>query len=139
LVFDENVGKIRASSAAFSNLPGKHMSVIIGDEAERQERGPEDIVKGAGRRGFSVKAFRAGLARELQQLLVRAPTRDEPAHAEVRGKKTKRVMRAFASRSCWVLRSFDAAALNELLKQSGLDKATGNRIRDAFRSQAEWA
>ena len=77
------------------------MSVVLGDEVLARGRTPGSIL--AGHHGFGLVSFLAGLARSLEQGVMRKPLPDEPAHAEVFGKKTKRVQRAFAKNCNWVV------------------------------------
>jgi len=103
IIFDENLGRHRPTSAAFSNHPdGSFMSVVLGNQVMDSGRCAEDII--AGHRGFSLGQIMAKLARDYDQGVVRKPTSQEPAHAEVVGKKTKRVRKAFAKYCEWVIR-----------------------------------
>jgi hypothetical protein len=63
----------------------------------------------AGHEGFALVGFPAGLARALNQIIVRDPTPDQPAHALVVGKKTKGVKRALRDGSHWVVQPPDWA------------------------------
>ena len=86
-VFDQNLGRLRPSTAAFENHPdGSGMSVFLGAEVVARGRGPDDVL--AGHTGYALAAITAGLARAMRQAIVRRPLVDEPAHAEVRGHKT---------------------------------------------------
>lgn len=77
------------------------MSVVLGDEVLAAGRNASSVLDGHD--GFALASFSAGLARSKQQGVMRVPLREEPAHAEVFGKKTKGVQRAFARGSSWVL------------------------------------
>lgn len=48
-------------------------------------------------------SFTAGLARGNRQGIMRKPLPEEPAHAEVFGKKTRGVKRAFAKHCDWII------------------------------------
>lgn len=99
---DENRGGWRPSSAAFDDHPnGTPMSVVLGQEVLDANRSVESVVQ--GHEGFGLVSFTAGLAREKGQGIVRKPVPEEPAHAEVFGKKTRGVMRAFARGSTWII------------------------------------
>ena len=101
-VFDENLGCVRPSSAAFEDHPdGTPMSVVLGDEVLQTGRPAETVLMGHA--DFALASFSAGLARQLEQGIARKPLPEEPAHAEVFGKKTKRVRRSFAKHCEWVI------------------------------------
>lgn len=106
-VSDENLQCKRLSSAAFSdNSKDKSpMSVALGHEVLAAGRTAESVLQ--KHEGFGLVSFCAGLARELNQGIRRKPLDDEPAHAEVFGKKTKGVQRAFAKNCQWVIRMPD--------------------------------
>ncbi len=99
---DENRGGMRPSSAAFEDHPnGTPMSVVLGKEVLAANRGPESVLTGLD--GYGLVEFTAGLARESGQSVIRAPTQQEPAHAEVVGKKTGSVRRKLARSSTWII------------------------------------
>jgi hypothetical protein len=103
IVFDENIGKWRPSSAAFEDHPdGSPMSVVLGQEVLDQGRTVDSFLE--GHQGFGLACFSAGLARENRQGVMRKPLLDEPAHAEVFGKKTGAVKKAFAKNCYWIIR-----------------------------------
>jgi hypothetical protein len=97
-IFDDNLGAYRPSSQAFQDatLYGTAMSVNIAGETtkERTLKGFED---------HYIVAFTAGFARSLKQGVMRRPLPDEPAHADVFGKKTKSVRKQFANQCSWVV------------------------------------
>ena len=97
-VMDENLGRIRPSSAAFDD---DEMSVVLAAELHASGRVAEDVLSGYSE--FAIASITAGLARSKQQLVVRDPIVDEPAHALVCGKKTSAVKKAFSRESLWVL------------------------------------
>ena len=102
-VLDENLGRMRPSSAAFEDHPnGTPMSVVLGEEVLNANRSPESVLSG-GHEDYGLVSFTAGLARQKNQGIVRKPLREEPAHAEVFGKKTKSVKNAFAKNCQWVI------------------------------------
>ena len=103
VIFDENQGCWRPSSAAFDDHPnGTPMSVILGQEVMNARRTPESVLEGHERLGLT--SFTAGLARTNNQGVMRKPLLTEPAHAEVFGRKTKGVKRALAKGSMWIFR-----------------------------------
>lgn len=77
------------------------MSVILGDQVLAEGRTPESILQGFI--GFSLVSINAGLAWVRGQIVIREPVLEEPAHAEVIGKKTGSVKSAFAKQSTWVV------------------------------------
>jgi hypothetical protein len=102
VVFDENSRRFRPSSAAFEDHPnGTPMSVLLGEEVLNSGRSPESVL--TAYEDFSLVSFSAQLAREIGQGIIRKPIPDEPAHAEVFGKKTASVKKAFSRRCEWVL------------------------------------
>ena len=101
-VFDENLGRPRPSKAAFEDHPdGSPMSVALGQEVLESGRTAESLLEEYDR--FGLASFIAGFAREKGQGVVRSPLPEEPAHAEVFGKKTEGVRRAFAKKCIWVV------------------------------------
>ena len=100
IVKDES-GKWRPSSLAFQNTTGTdRLSVYLAD-----------IVKATGRNAHSlinegkpyVASLSAGTVRSapLGQIIIKSPTPDEVAHADVCGKKNKTVREAMAKASAW--------------------------------------
>jgi hypothetical protein len=101
-VFDENLGRWRPSSAAFEDHPDRSpMSVLLGQDVLNQGRTAGSVLE--GHQGFGLAAIAAGLARRNRQGVMRKPRPDEPAHAEVFGKKTGAVKKAFVRNCYWVL------------------------------------
>jgi hypothetical protein len=101
-VSDEKLGCVRPSSAAFEDHPnGTPMSVVLGQEVLDAGRVAESVL--AGHDGFGLASFPAGLAREQGQGIIRKPLSEEPAHAEVFGKKSKAVKRALAKGCEWII------------------------------------
>lgn len=102
LIFDENLGRIRPSSAAFDDHPnGTPMSVVLGEEVLTAGRQPESVL--IGHDDYCLASFTAGLARSLKQGVRRSPLSEEPAHAEVFGGKTKKVRKTLAVGSTWII------------------------------------
>jgi hypothetical protein len=98
LVPDENRDCTRLSSAAFSADP---MSVVIDDTLRASGREPVDILDRYP--SDYLVALTVGLVREHEQQVIRSPIPDEPAHADVVGKKTKGRRRAFATAATWIV------------------------------------
>ena len=108
VVEDKNRGGMRISKAAFEDHPGgSPMSVIIGEEVLAAGRQAHSVV--AGYDNFCIASVTAGLARSLNQGIMRNPLDDEPAHAEVFGKKTDSVRKKFAREASWVIGPDDDA------------------------------
>ena len=99
--FDENLGQVRPSSAAFDDPDGSPMSVILAEVLSQSGRALETTL--AGHEGFALASITAGLARECGQGIAREPLPDEPAHAVVFGKKTKGVRKRLARAALWVV------------------------------------
>ena len=77
------------------------MSVALGQEVLDAGRTVESVL--SGHEGFGLVSFTAGLAREKRQGIMRKPVPEEPAHAEVFGRKTRGVRRALAKGSDWIV------------------------------------
>ena len=102
IVRDENLGRLRPSSAAFENHPnGSPMSVLLADIVQQTGRGPHDVLR--GHPGFLLAAVTAGLARRCRQSVARDPLLEEPAHALVVGAKTDSARKRLARESVWVV------------------------------------
>jgi len=103
LVPDGNLGGKRISSAAFCDHPnGSPMSVVLGQVVLEADRDANSVIDGHD--DYCLASVTAGLARELQQGIARNPLLpEEPAHAEVFGKKTRSVRRRFAKEATWVI------------------------------------
>ena len=101
--YDRRERRWRPSSAAFEDDPdGDPMSVIIAAESRSPEAALADL-----HRDYGLVAISARLARERGQMIVRAPTPEEPAHAYVVGNKAESVRKAFARQAAWVVRPPD--------------------------------
>jgi hypothetical protein len=77
------------------------MSVALGQQVLDAGRTPHSVLLGL--EDFGLVSFLAGLAREQAQGIVRKPLPEEPAHAEVFGKKTSAVKKAFARCCEWII------------------------------------
>ena len=102
IVIDKNHGGKRISKAAFEDNPdGTPMSVVLGQEVLEAERDALSVL--TGYETFCLASVTAGLARLLKQGIIRSPCDDEPAHAEVFGKKTDSVRKNFARAATWII------------------------------------
>jgi hypothetical protein len=102
IIFDENLGRSRPTSAAFADHPNRTpMSVVISSDAASIGRTPADVLSGF--KGFALAGITAGFVRSQNQGVVRCPTPDEPAHGEVFGSKPRSVMKALAKEAFWVV------------------------------------
>ena len=101
-VFDDNLGIWRPSSAAFEDHPdGSPMSVVLGQEVLAEGRTTDSVLDGYDE--FGLVSFPAELARVAGQGIMRRPLAEEPAHAEVFGKKTRSVKKALAKNCQWLV------------------------------------
>jgi len=98
---DENQGLVRPSSAAFADDKDGPMSVTLAEELTKEGRSLDSVLVGHG--DFALASITAGLVRECEQGIVRAPTDDEPAHALVFGKKTKSIQRKLVKGARWII------------------------------------
>ena len=103
IVSDSNQGGVRPSSQAFhDNADGSPMSVFLEKVMRQIGRVPDDALR--GHEHFSLATITAGLARACKQGVAKDPEPDQPAHAVVFGKKTKKgVCRKLAEGSEWVI------------------------------------
>lgn len=92
----------RASSQAFDDdRDGKPMSVQLADVLIAHGIPVTQVLAGHG--GYSLTAITAGLARANGQGIIRKPRENDPAHAEVFGKKSKSVRKKLADGAEWVI------------------------------------
>lgn len=99
IILDKNIDPpaYRPTSQAFQNYRNTDtMSVLLGDD----HREPNLAVSGI-HGTYSLAAFPALLARQQDQVIVRAPEATEPTHAHVVGKKTGSVRSALAKGCRW--------------------------------------
>jgi hypothetical protein len=108
IIFDENLGTLRPSKAAFDNgKDGSPMSVVLADLVIASGRGPHDVLMEYA--DFALASLTAGMVRSKQQGILRDPTPEEPAHALVFGRKTDSVKRALAKASLWIVPPSEAS------------------------------
>lgn len=80
---DPKTGVRRLTTQAFQNYPGTMaMSVILASEVS----GSAEVLRRYS--GYGLGSFKAGLARQAQQRIIRAPTAEEPGHVHVVGRKS---------------------------------------------------
>lgn len=94
---DKNTNLERPSSAAFKD---PRLSVDAESILHANRRDWHFLL--AGYPGFSLVRFSAGAARALDLPVVHKPLVDNPAHAEVLGKKTGRIADSLRRASDWV-------------------------------------
>ena len=97
LVFDENLGRWRITSAAFKDHPdGSPMSVTL-------DAGQQPATAIANYPGYLLAAIQAGLVRECGQGIRRVPVESDGHHAEVFGPKPQAVRSRLAKAAVWVI------------------------------------
>ncbi len=102
MIWNENTAAWEASTGAFSNSSdGSGMSVSLSGGLRAEGLSDEEALRGY--EGFGLVAITAGLARAQDQGVIRNPTTSDAAHAEVVGRKTKRVKKAFKRNAVWVV------------------------------------
>ena len=97
IVQDDNLDEMRPSSQAFQNTSGTNgMSVNIASETTIDDtlQGYED---------HYIVSLEAGGVRSLGQGVVRNPLPENPAHAEVTGKKKGSIKKRLSEASIWVV------------------------------------
>ena len=100
--YDENLGSIRPSSAAFEDdEDGDPMSVFRQDVIEGEGDDPDRVM--IGHEGFGLIALSAGQLRARDQTVFTAPVPSESSHAKVCGPKSKSTRRWFARHAMWVV------------------------------------
>ncbi|MCY3820356.1 MAG: hypothetical protein OXH52_13495 [Gammaproteobacteria bacterium] len=89
----EGQGTLEVSSAAFTNpSDGSGMSVVIRSALIAGGGCIEEVL--AGYEGFGLVSIQVASVREQNQMVVRKPLPENPAHGEVIGQKTRGVRRA---------------------------------------------
>lgn len=103
IIWDDNRKRWRPSSASFEDHPdGSPMSVVLADTLAELERPLTSALEGH-ERGFALASITAGLARANDQVVVRDPLPEEPAHGLVVGQKTKKRCRELAKSADWIV------------------------------------
>ena len=94
---------VEVSSAAFTNpSDGSGMSVTIRSALIAAGGRVEDVL--AGYKGFGLVSLPVASAREQNQIVIRKPLSDNPAHGEVIGRKTRGVRRALKQSAIWIVK-----------------------------------
>ncbi len=110
ILFDENLGRYRPTSAAFDDSPdGSSMSILIEQIVLQSGRTAQSTM--VGHDSYALASITARLARTQNQAIVRDPQPDEEAHGLVCGKKTKGVKSKLAKGAAWVIPPPDAHSL----------------------------
>ena len=103
VIHDDTRGGWRPTSQAFHDHPdGSPMSVFLASVMLAAQRPPTDAIHGHEHKDFHLASISAGFARSLDQLVVRDPQEDEPAHGSVVGQK-KKACRKLAKAATWVI------------------------------------
>jgi len=98
VIWDENMGCHRPSTAAFDNSRDGSPTSFYLAEIVRQTDRDEDAVL-APFPGYSLASVSAGEARDCHQGVTRDPLPEEPAHALMFGPKTKSTKRCLAQKA----------------------------------------
>ena len=102
VVWDQNVGEKRVSSAAFEDsVNGSPLSVLLAEVVRETGRNAGHIL--AGFDEYALAVITAGHARDCQQGVSRDPRPDELAHAHVFGMKTRGIRRCLSRHAEWVI------------------------------------
>jgi len=100
--FDENLGRVRPSSAAFEDdEDGDPMSVYREDVIHSEGGEASRVLVGYG--GFAVASLTAGQFRSRTQTVFSDPLPEESAHCEICGPKPKATRRWFAQQALWAI------------------------------------
>ncbi|WP_139181411.1 hypothetical protein [Thiohalomonas denitrificans] len=102
IVWDNNRGAWRPTSVAFDNdRYGSPMSVVLEDTLAESGRPPESALEGHD--DMALAAITAQDARSSEQIIVRDPVDEEPAHGLVVGSKSKKIKRHLSRAAVWVV------------------------------------
>lgn len=100
--WDEDLGVARPISAAFSDHKnGSPMSVVLASELNAAGRDPASLVVNFP--GYALVTVTAALVRSLGLGIIRSPLAEEPAHAEIFGKKTDSIRKKLRCAAAWVV------------------------------------
>lgn len=98
VVYDENLGRVRPSSANFDDHPnGTPMSVAIADGIVTHQEVLRDHPS------FYLVGFTVGQIRDVGLGILRRPLVDQPWHGEVTGRKSASVKSRLARQSFWII------------------------------------
>lgn len=98
VVPDHTRGCLRLSSAAFTH---EERSIVLEDTLRDSGREPRDAL--GAYPGEYLASLTAGFVRQHEQIVIRSPTDDEPAHGEVIGSKPKSRRRILAEATRWIV------------------------------------
>lgn len=99
---DENLGRLRPSSAAFEDdEDGDPMSVYRQDIIDAEGGNARRVL--AGHEGYGLASLLTGEVRSKNQTVHTSPLPAEPSHASVCGPKPKSTCRWFAKQAVWVV------------------------------------
>ena len=100
--FDENLGRVRPSSAAFEDdKDGDPMSVYRRNVIDREAADVRRVLK--GNEGYALASLRAEAFRSKSQTVFPNPLPEESSHANVCGSKTDGNRRWFAKQAAWAV------------------------------------
>lgn len=102
LTFDDNRQCFRIASSAFDEHPQDGTTSVVVAPSNRTTC---ERAAGVLRRheGFGLAAVTVGRVRELGHAVVLTPTADEPAHASILGRRSKRTRRLLAESCTWAI------------------------------------
>lgn len=102
--FDQNLGEVRPSSAAFEDDPdGDPMSVYRRDIIKSENGDVRRVMIGHESEGYGLVALTAGRVRSKRQTVFPDPLPQESSHSKVCGPKSKGTRRYFSRQSKWVI------------------------------------
>jgi hypothetical protein len=102
IIFDQNMGRLRPSSATFEDdEDDSPMSMYRRTVIDATGGNIERVM--VGHAGYGLAGLCAGELRSRNQTVHSNPLEDEPAHAEVCGRKTDSNRKFFYQRSVWVI------------------------------------
>ena len=100
--YDNREQRVMPNSGNFCDHPQKGpVSVDLGCEMEA--RGKPEAVVLKGHEGYHLVKIPVRVVRELGLGVVRTPDDDNPCHGEIRGRKTKSIMKKLARKATWVV------------------------------------
>lgn len=101
-VFDEGIGRVRPSSAAFEDdADGDPMSAYRRDIVDSETGGLQRVM--AGHAGFGLASLTARQFRFEQQTICPDPLPEESSHAKICGPKPHSVRRRLAKQAIWAI------------------------------------
>ncbi len=119
IVYDQNRRMRRPSSRNFNDSQDKTpMSVYVEEIAIQHNQTPSDFLKDEWSHHF-LAAITAGWARQCGQKVYPSATKEEPAHADVAGRKPSNTRSRLAQPAEWVI---GPSNLNEPLVEENNDE-----------------